>query len=192
MEMLHIYLFLGTASSDIANAEDFAMMEEMKKNHMDDEKSNEIMDDIDKPMTISLMSKKNSNKAEDSPPEEPEFHDMIMQEVVTTSTEESYPFPTLEPGFTLLSDDWFKENTIDNADNKQQSFNDSPPEEPMTELSRSVARQVVSSRKSRAKPRLTSKVFKPPKEEFMLYYPISGSPFFSFRPSLELASIVKK
>ena len=29
-------------------------------------------------------------------------------------------------------------------------------------------------------------------EKFVLYYPLSGTPFYSFNPKLEIASIVKK
>lgn len=76
----------------------------------------------------------------------------------------SDPFPTLEPGFDLLSDDWFQANKEKQEDSIQQTMS--------TEDSNIDKASAT--------------------DKFMLYYPISGTPFFSFHPKLEIASIVKK
>ena len=87
--------------------------------------------------------------------------------------DEKFPYPTLEPGFDLLSDDWFQ-NQVENRTilpNHQDLLYDDDHDNEILEEEKMLA--------------TTS-------DKFMLYYPISGTPFLSFTPKLEIASIVKK
>ena len=87
--------------------------------------------------------------------------------------DEKFPYPTLEPGFDLLSDDWFDNNVVENRtsnpnlQNQDLLYDDNIEE-------------------------VEEKMLATTSEKFMLYYPISGTPFLSFTPKLEIASIVKK
>jgi hypothetical protein len=126
----------------------------------------------------------------------------IFKDSTTTTTkaffhddpdEEKYSYPTLEPGFDLLSDDWFRENSekLDETQNwHQPEVVDLVGEHTPTSTTRRS--RTDNSVNAIINNDVNKNNFERSLEKYVLYYPISGTPFFSFHPKLEIASIVKR
>ncbi len=104
-------------------------------------------------------------------------------------------FPTLEPGFDLLSDDWFRVEKP-SFDGENESINlistTTAKNRKNNVMKQKSLSKTAESLAAAAPEMIESEKEATTSEKFMLYYPISGTPFFSFHPKLEIASIVKK
>jgi len=110
----------------------------------------------------------------------------IASAAILNPENENFQFPTLEPGFDLLSDDWFQVNVTETAI-KENEVNDDAM---MTKENLKAALEATTIMAStQASDKSKKREIDP--EKFMLYYPVSGTPLYSFHPKLENASVVK-